>query len=191
MRLLTNQIGNNRGGAMPNQMRSHSAGHMQGGNHFNNQGGFNNQRGGGNFQQRGPNQGNNYNNRGPMQQQQRPMPPANMPPMPPQNMPMIVNQGNGPQVTPSNDPRSQEFYAKTMAIFAAINEMNPNYKQQVGSAIFDFVSQTVGPNGPKITGMLIDLPVLEIQRFCTNYDLFVQRVQQSQNLLSNQPQKIP
>lgn len=34
--------------------------------------------------------------------------------------------------------------------------------------------------------MLIDLPIHEIQKFCCNFDLFVQRVQQAQALLTQQ-----
>lgn len=93
----------------------------------------------------------------------------------------------GPQVTPSNDPNSNQFYAKTMPIYAAITEINPNYKNTVGGAIFHFVTQIVGQEyGPKVTGMLIDLPIGEIQKFVTNYDLFQQRVQQAQQLLVQQ-----
>lgn len=104
----------------------------------------------------------------------QPMPtamPAAMPGAPAQNM---------LQITPSNDPMSAEFYAKTMPIYAAITEINPSYKQTVGSTIFEFVTKMVGnTNAPKITGMLIDLPIIEIQRFVTNFDLLAQRVNQA------------
>ena len=64
-----------------------------------------------------------------------------------------------------------------MQIYAAIQEINPSYRQTVGSCIFDFVTRVVGRDlAPKITGMLIDLPIQEIQRFMTNYDLFTQRI---------------
>lgn len=107
----------------------------------------------------------------------------NMPSMPmpnamptPSGMPMAQN--NSVQFTPSNEPMSQELYAKTMPIYAAIVDINPSYKQTVGSVIFEFVTKIVGPQyAPKITGMLIDLPIAEIQRYCTNFDLFQQRVQ--------------
>lgn len=60
-----------------------------------------------------------------------------------------------------------------MPIYAAITTINPSYKQTVGSCIFEFVSRIVGTQyAPKITGMLIDLPVVEIQRFVVHYDLF-------------------
>jgi len=113
----------------------------------------------------------------------QPMPaamPSAMPGAPAQNM---------LQITPSNDPLSSEFYAKTMPIYAAITEINPSYKQTVGSTIFEFVTKMVGnTNAPKITGMLIDLPIIEIQRFVLNFDLLSQRVNQAQTLLQQQAQ---
>ena len=123
-----------------------------------------------------------------------------MNPMPtPGGMPMPIAQGmpipsgmphpsgGAIQFVPSNEPMSQELYAKTMPIYAAIVVINPVYKQTVGSVIFEFVTKIVGPQyAPKITGMLIDLPIPEIQRYCTNFDLFQQRVQQAQTLLQQQ-----
>jgi len=103
---------------------------------------------------------------------QMPMPMPTGLPMPAPNMAMQIS------FVPSNDPMSHEFYSKTMPIYAAIIEINPSYKQTVGSCIFEFVTKIVGPQyAPKITGMLIDLPILEIQRYVTNFDLFNQRVQ--------------
>ena len=100
--------------------------------------------------------------------------------------PMPTNeQVAQPQITFSKDPKSHEFYSKTLPIYAAITEANPKYKNAVGSAIFQFVTQIVGEDfGPKITGMLIDLPIKEIHMFCTNYDLFQLRAQQALNLLT-------
>jgi hypothetical protein len=58
---------------------------------------------------------------------------------------------------------SNELYAKTAPLYAAITEVNPTYRQTVGSCIFEFVTKLVGPQfAPKITGMLIDLPIVEI-----------------------------
>lgn len=129
--------------------------------------------------------------------QQAPMPSQPMPSAMPQPMPtaMPAAMPGAPaqqamlQITPSNDPMSTEFYAKTMPIYAAITEINPSYKQTVGSTIFEFVTKMVGnTNAPKITGMLIDLPIIEIQRFVTNFDLLSQRVTQAQTLLQQQAQ---
>lgn len=75
---------------------------------------------------------------------------------------------------------SNEFYSKTMPIFNAVTEINPSYKNLVGSCIYEFVTKIAGPQiAPKITGMLIDLPILEIQRYMTNFDLLVQRISQA------------
>ncbi len=74
-----------------------------------------------------------------------------------------------------------------MLIYNSIVEINPGYKTTVGSCIFEFVKRIVGTSfAPKITGMLIDLPIAEIQKYCTNYDMFVQRVNQAQQLLVQQ-----
>ena len=82
---------------------------------------------------------------------------------------------------------AQELYTKTMPIYNAITEINPSYKQTVGSTIFEFVTKLVGNQfAPKITGMLIDLPIVEVQRYVTNYDLMFQRVRQAQDLLQKQ-----
>lgn len=71
-----------------------------------------------------------------------------------------------------------------MLIFNSIVDINPNYKNTVGSCIFEFVVKVAGSQlAPKITGMLIDLPIQEIQKFMTNFDLLVQRISQAQQLL--------
>lgn len=40
-------------------------------------------------------------------------------------------------------------------ILPAIVEQNPDYKNQVGTVLYEFVEQLVGPKAPKITGMII------------------------------------
>lgn len=119
-----------------------------------------------------------------------PMPaPSGMPMPAPGGMPAPQGQPSAMQIQfqPSNDPMAAELYQKTMPIYAAITDINPSYKQTVGSTIFEFVTKLVGTQfAPKITGMLIDLPIVEIQRYVTNFDLFSQRVQQAQTLLQQQ-----
>jgi hypothetical protein len=61
--------------------------------------------------------------------------------------------------------------------------MNPNYKNLVGGAIFEFVQSLVEGFAPKVTGMLIDLPLAEIQKYLVNFDLFLQRVSQATQLV--------
>ena len=63
--------------------------------------------------------------------------------------------------------------------------MNPDYKNLVGHTIFGFVQSLVENFAPKVTGMLIDLPVSEIQKYLVNFDLFLQRVSQARELLKS------
>lgn len=49
-----------------------------------------------------------------------------------------------------------------MPIIEGVTKENPYYKQQVGTAIYDFVLALKGEKAPKITGMLIDLSLNEI-----------------------------
>jgi hypothetical protein len=66
-------------------------------------------------------------------------------------------------------------------MYMAIVPENPNYKTQTGQTIFSFVERVAGGAlAPKITGMLIDLPIEEIQKYVVNFDLFVQRMHQAQ-----------
>ena len=48
------------------------------------------------------------------------------------------------QVQQSQDPMSVEYYNKTVPIYNAVTDINPTYKQTVGSAIFEFVSRLIG-----------------------------------------------
>lgn len=198
------------------QVRHNSAGpNMTGGNfQHNNQGGYqgnrNNYQGnrqGGYNNRGGQNPGqmgmrNDHQQYKMNQQNAMPQPMANAMPqpmpnaMPPAAMPQAQPSPAGPggavnqmqlQFVPSSDPMSTDFYSKTMPIYAAITEINPSYKQTVGSTIFEFVTKLVGPQfAPKITGMLIDLPIVEIQRYVTNFDLLSQRVKQAEGLLHQQ-----
>lgn len=117
-----------------------------------------------------------------MPQQPRPMPtiaPSAMPPLPVGNIAMQTPAalGMSMQFQPSSDPTANDLYSKIAPIFNAITEINPSYKNTVGSVIYGFVDKIVGSNfAPKITGMLIDLNIAEIRKYCTDYDLFVQRI---------------
>ena len=94
-----------------------------------------------------------------------------------------------------NQPQSQQltidqkFVMTTNVILPAIIPDNPNYKDQVGTVLYEFVAQLVGSQAPKITGMLIDLPINDIQLILQNYDLFKTRVGQASDLLSQQQQQ--
>lgn len=48
------------------------------------------------------------------------------------------------------------------------------------------MQQLKGPKAPKITGMLIDLQIPEIHNILQNFDHFVMRVEQADQLISQQ-----
>ena len=75
-----------------------------------------------------------------------------------------------------------------MPILPGVTPENPYYKNQVGTVIYEFVQQLKADKAPKITGMLIDLQISEIQMILQNYDLLVQRVNQADALLSQNTQ---
>lgn len=55
------------------------------------------------------------------------------------------------------------YLAATLQILPAVVPQNPNYKAQVGEIIYEYVEKIAGESkAPKITGMLIDLPLEEI-----------------------------
>jgi hypothetical protein len=87
------------------------------------------------------------------------------------------------QVVPSVHPFASKFYSVTVPILDIVNEMNPAYKQTVGDAIFEFVTSLVENFAPKVTGMLIDIPAAEIQKYLVNFDHFLQCVSHATQLL--------
>ena len=193
LRLLMHSMKGGNQGAMQGQLpmggRAHSQGH-QGGNMGQGQGMH---QGHGGHQQHRNNYrdqrhgGNNQNNRGYNQQPRQPPQPQPMPAPGQPSMPMPSAIQSQVAFAPSQDPQAAELYRRVMPIYNAINEINPNYKNQVGTTIFDFVLRQVGQEtAPKITGMLIDLPIHEIQRYLTNFEHFVNRVQQAHTMLMQQ-----
>jgi hypothetical protein len=152
-------------------------GNRQGGNFQgnNNGGGYNKRPQGGN-NSRGP---MNNNMGGDMNQNRR----QQMPQGPAVELPGAHNMKQ-PMMAQSQDPQAQAYYQKTAKIVPSCKADNPHLKQSVGNAIFDFVTQLKGPElAPKITGMLIDLPLNETQSFLTNYGEFRQKVEEAASLL--------
>ena len=53
-----------------------------------------------------------------------------------------------------------EYMQNCHLILPGIVEENPNYREQVGTVLYEYVTQLAGEEkAPKITGMLIDLPI--------------------------------
>lgn len=122
--------------------------------------------------------------RGYHQQQQQMMPPPQAQ-MPPPMQHMQQQQQMMQQMPPSMDSNEQRFYQHTHKLVPSVKAENPHMKQQVGNAIFDFVQLVKGRDlAPKITGMLIDLNLDEIQAYLTNYREFLKKVNEAANLLT-------
>ena len=98
-----------------------------------------------------------------------------------------MNQGGMPNVPqggagPSN---VQQYLMKTAKILPAVDERNPHLKGQVGETIYDDIVQMIGPDlAPKITGMLIDLPVNQIKQYLSSYDALYMKVTEARDHLT-------
>lgn len=84
---------------------------------------------------------------------------------------------------------AQQYTSQTAPLMALVTESNPSYKQRVGELIFKYISggQLAPPDRiPKITGMLIALPVDEVKQFMSNYDNLKKMVSQANQLIDQQ-----
>jgi len=107
---------------------------------------------------------------GGMQQQRGGMPQAPQPimsgmPGAPQGMPGMPGAPGGmpgapQQVNTANLPPQQKYLMITQKLLPSVTERNVYLKDQVGQAIYEFVAMMVpADRAPKITGMLIELPI--------------------------------
>jgi hypothetical protein len=77
----------------------------------------------------------------------------------PQQPVMAAQQQMAPQQQ-QNMTHQQKYMAASSALINSVQERNPYMKEQVGHLIFDYVQIIVGSEkAPKITGMLIELPI--------------------------------
>ena len=69
----------------------------------------------------------------------------------------------------------------------AVDKANPNYKAQVGEVIYEYVEKISDEQlAPKITGMLIDLPIEDIEAYLGNFAILEEKVKQAESLLRDQ-----
>jgi hypothetical protein len=127
---------------------------------------------------------------GRMPQQMNQMPPA------PQGMSMPAPGGAMPPAPMGGAPQARmggvagDYLSKTMKILPAIQERNTKYHEQVGQLIYEYITNMVGPElAPKITGMLIDLPLQQIRAYLANYDVLCAKVQEAQQHLMQNEKK--
>jgi len=84
----------------------------------------------------------------------------------PMQQPMMHNQANPAQLT-----IAQRYTQQTARFIPAISPQNPHLKNQVGHAIYEFVQTLVGDEkAPKITGMLIELPLDQIKAYMSDFN---------------------
>jgi hypothetical protein len=63
-------------------------------------------------------------------------------------------------------PHILQYNQQGTHLLPAVAPNNPNYKGQVGEFIYEYVEQLAGEEkAPKITGMLIDLPIADIKAY--------------------------
>ena len=71
---------------------------------------------------------------------------------------------------------------------------NPNIKQFVGEFIYEYVEKFVGEEmAPKITGMLIDLPLDEIKGYLFDFYKLQQKIFEAREILTQiqRQQQVP
>jgi hypothetical protein len=80
----------------------------------------------------------------------------------------------------------QQKYGQGAAqLINAVQERNPFYKDQVGHLIYEFVEMLVGQaKAPKITGMLIELPIDQIKQYMQSFEALRHRVLEADSLLN-------
>jgi len=185
----------------PNQMQNFRGGHR---------GGMNQR--GGHFQQRGGHGQGHFNQRGGGQQHhmQGGMPQPGGQGMPqPGGMPAPGGMGQGmgqpmpgrpgppggmqqmpgaPQQQPMQGqvPVHVRYNAACQKILPSCSERNQNLKEQVGQIIYEFVSLMVPhERAPKVTGMLIEIPVDQIKAYMQDFQVFTARVKEANQLIDN------
>jgi hypothetical protein len=84
--------------------------------------------------------------------------------MPNNMMPPQAQASPMPNAMSSQNPIAAQYLGVTSKLIPSITERNPYLKERVGEAIFPFIKNLVGNDRvPKITGMLIELPVEQIK----------------------------
>lgn len=84
-------------------------------------------------------------------------------------------------------PHILEYNTNGFKLVPAVSPANPNYKAQVGEFIYEYVEKIAGETqAPKITGMLIDLPIPEIQGYLTDFNKLTLKIQEANALLTTQ-----
>ena len=77
------------------------------------------------------------------------------------------------------------YNQKGFTYLPAVVPHNPNYKALVGEFIYEYVEKFVGDQrAPKITGMLIDLPIEEIKAYLYDFGKLYTKISEAVALLA-------
>lgn len=112
--------------------------------------------------------------------------PQGMMPQAPMAQPMVPGmpgppQGQAPQ---GGNPMVMQYMQVCSKLLPAVTEKNPYLKEKVGETIFPFIRTMIGnERAPKITGMLIELPVEQIKAYMSNFDNFHCKVKEASDLI--------
>jgi len=83
------------------------------------------------------------------------------------------------------DPYANAYNLAGFKLLPAIVEENPNYKNQVGEFIYYHVEKiATEQHAPKITGMIIELPIDEVKNCLYDYTFFLRRVNEAGIILT-------
>lgn len=111
------------------------------------------------------------------------IPQGMMPPQAPQ-MPPQPGMPGVPQGAPGQNPIVMQYMQTCPRLVPSITEKNPYLKEKVGEAIFPIIRSMVGTErAPKITGMLIELPVDQIKAYMSNFDNLHCKVKEASDLI--------
>jgi Poly-adenylate binding protein, unique domain len=84
-------------------------------------------------------------------------------------------------------PHVIEYHQNGVRLIAAVNINNPHYKTQIGEFIYEYVEKIAGEDkAPKITGMLIDLPLPEIISYLQDFNKLNIKINEANSLLMTQ-----
>ena len=92
--------------------------------------------------------------------------------------PVMAPQHQQPPQVNAQMSVEQRYLLSCQQIIYAVVPENPSYKEQVGTIFFDYIKHIAGPDkAPKVTGMLIDLPIDDIKMIMQDWSLLQTRVQ--------------
>jgi hypothetical protein len=102
---------------------------------------------------------------------------------------VAIRSTEGIQPLAHSDPLHNTYNMGGFRLLPAVVPQNPNYKNQVGEFIYEYVERIATEEyAPKITGMLIDLSIDEIKAFLFDYNKFFQKVHEAGIVLQQNPQ---